>query len=114
MKRTMHEQLIERFLSGGMTGAEEEEFFTQVAIDSNLRQTFKAYRVVEDALRKHRDTIQSQHDRSRMRLASMLNLPPATAATRSTGGIAADTGAASVGSRFAIQWFLAGLVSASL
>lgn len=72
MTRTEQERLVERYLNSEMSSADEQEFFIQVAVDSNLRQTLKAYRIVESALRKHRDAALSQHAESRSRIISTL------------------------------------------
>lgn len=72
MTRTEQERLVERYLNSEMNSADEQEFFIQVAVDSNLRQTLKAYRIVESALRKHRDAAPSQHAESRSRVISTL------------------------------------------
>jgi hypothetical protein len=76
MTRAEQERMVERYLGGEMNSADEEEFFIQVAIDSDLRQTLKAYRIVESAIRKHRDTAASRHSETRDRLISMLGTQP--------------------------------------
>jgi|GEM_PF-2529363 len=72
MTRTEQERLVERYLNSEMSSADEQEFFIQVAVDSNLRQTLKAYRIVESALRKHRDAASSQHAEGRARVIAAL------------------------------------------
>lgn len=72
MTRREQERLVGRYLGGELTGAEEQEFFIQVAVDNDLRQTLKAYNVVDSALHKHRETIPVQHPASRERMVTML------------------------------------------
>jgi hypothetical protein len=73
MTRSEQERLVERYLSGEMISADEEEFFMQVAVNQDLRQTLKAYRIVESAIRKHRDNAPAHHDQSRTRFIAMLS-----------------------------------------
>ncbi len=97
MNRAEQERLVEHYLAGAMSTADEEDFYLQVAIDAELRQTLKAYRIVDSALRKHRDAVRPHQDLGRERLMIMLNAPVQAAATGlETGAIAAPAGAASV------------------
>lgn len=73
MTRTEQERLVERYLNGEMSSVDEQEFFIQVAVDNNLRQTLKAYRIVESALRKHRDAVPPHHAEARSRMITMLH-----------------------------------------
>ncbi len=74
MTRTEQERWVERYLSGEMNSADEQEFFIQVAVDNNLRQTLKAYRIVESAIRKHRDAVPSRHAGLRSKVVDMLKV----------------------------------------
>jgi hypothetical protein len=80
MNRNEYEHLVEKYLSGAMSPADEQEFFIRVAVDSNLRQTLKAYGIVESALRKHRESMASQHLDSRAHLVSLLGINTGTSA----------------------------------
>lgn len=73
MTRREQERIVGRYLGGELTGAEEQDFFIQVAVDNDLRQTLKAYQVVDSALHKHRETIPVQHPESRERMVMMLH-----------------------------------------
>ena len=120
MTRSEQERLVERYLSGEMISADEEEFFMQVAVDQDLRQTLKAYRIVESAIRKHRDNAPSHHDQSRARFITMLSAHAAahpTAADLEAAHPTASRGSAfrSVGKRLgrritvsatALQWLV--------
>ena len=55
MTRSERERLVEQYMEGSMDFAQEENFFIQVAIDEELRRTLKAYRIVEEAIRKERE-----------------------------------------------------------
>lgn len=90
MKPTEQERLVEQYLGGSMSPDEEQEFFIKVAVDSNLRQTLKAYRVVESALRKHRDAVAVQHVAARGNLMAALqkasqSVPAATSHSGNAG-----------------------------
>lgn len=74
MTRTEQERLVERYLNGEMNSADEQEFFIQVAVDNNLRQTLKAYRIVDSAIRKHRDAVPSRHAELRSKVVDMLKV----------------------------------------
>lgn len=52
MTRNEREQLIERWARGEMTPSEEQNFFIEVAANRELRSELKAYRIVDEALRK--------------------------------------------------------------
>ncbi len=97
MTRREQERLVGRYIGGELTGAEEQDFFIQVAVDNDLRQTLKAYQVVDSALHKHRETIPVQHPESRERMVMMLHQSAAAApaqqqAIRYRPGIAAIVG----------------------
>jgi len=79
MTRREQERLVGRYIGGELTGAEEQDFFIQVAVDNDLRQTLKAYQVVDSALHKHRETIPVQHPESRERMVMMLRQSAAAA-----------------------------------
>ncbi len=72
MNRAEREQLLERYLSGGMTSGDESDFFIQVALDKELRQELKAQRVIESALRKDEESESTEHTALRSRVAAML------------------------------------------
>lgn len=76
MTRSEREQLIERYLSGEMSSAEEGEFFIQVALDSELRLDLKAHRTIDSAISKERETVPAEHTALRGRMASMLAATP--------------------------------------
>jgi hypothetical protein len=85
MTRSERERLIDRYLSGEMGSAEEHDFFIQVAVDKEMRQEFKAHRIIESALRKDRYANDLQHSGVRIRIESLLTaspVPPAARAAR--------------------------------
>jgi hypothetical protein len=104
MNRTEGERLVERYMSGAMTGAEEQEFFIQVATDSNLRHTLKAYRIVDTAIQKHRDALPAQHTAARSRLTGMLSLPPHGPAVPAGTNVAGKAGRYATAIAFVRQW----------
>lgn len=130
MTRTEQERLVERYLNGEMNSADEQEFFIQVAVDNNLRQTLKAYRIVDSAIRKHRDAVPSRHAELRSKVVDMLKVTsvaqagpasPPPGNSRTTGlpsGSTARTGSAMfrwiVAAVAALGFTIAGFVVASI
>jgi len=78
MTRAEQERLVGRYLSGELGVTEEQEFFIRVAVDNELRQTLKAFRIVDNAIQKHRESAPIQHADSRNNLLIALNLQAAT------------------------------------
>ena len=72
MKRTEREQLIERYLEGSLTPAEEQEFFIEVATDREMQYDLKASQVVESAIRKDRELAPNSWSGTRTELTAML------------------------------------------
>jgi hypothetical protein len=92
MKQAECEQLVDRYMSGDMSVSEEQDFFIQVAVNDELRQTLKAYRVVDTALRKDRSVPRpAGNDRSRANVMAMLAATAPIAGAGAAGsGVAAD------------------------
>jgi hypothetical protein len=72
MTRSEREQIIQRYLSGEMSSAEEGDFFIQVALDNELRHDLQAQQTIESAFRKDREAERTGHTALRTRVASML------------------------------------------
>ena len=72
MIRADRDRLIERYMNGQMTQAEEEVFFINAAVNPELRQELKAHRLVETAVRKDRDRLPTGHAALRNRVAATL------------------------------------------
>lgn len=77
MIRADRDRLIERYMNGQMTQAEEEAFFINAAVNPELRQELKAHRLVETAVRKDRDGLTAGHAALRNRVAATLTSSPA-------------------------------------
>lgn len=86
MTRLERESMIGRYMCGGMTSAEEQEFFIQVALDPELRLELKAHRTVESAMRKDRDAEPTGHTALRGRIASTLAAHPPQPSTMAAAG----------------------------
>lgn len=116
MTRVEQEQLVGSYLRGEMSAAEEQEFFIQVALDSDLRQTLKAFRVVETAIQKHREAISPNHAESYQRLLVMLGSsatePAALIGTTAASGILRQ-GLGAIGARF-FNWTTALVATGAL
>ena len=72
MTRTEREQMIDRYLQGKLTPAEEQEFFIEAAIDKEMRYDLKASQVVENAIKKDRKMAPTSWGDTRTYLAAML------------------------------------------
>jgi hypothetical protein len=79
MIRSEREQIIQRYLSGEMSSAEEGDFFIQVALDRELRHDLQAQQTIESAFRKDREAERVGHTGLRTRVASMLAAGPPAA-----------------------------------
>ncbi len=90
MTRSEREAHIQRYLSGAMTSAEEQDFFIQVAVDDDLRLELKAQRTVESAMRKERDALFTSHAGLRERVATSLAMAGHGGYTSSLGHTAAS------------------------
>lgn len=101
MTRVEQERLVGNDLRGEMSAVEEQEFFIQVALDSDLRQTLKAFRVVDTAIQKHREAISPNHAESYHRLMAMLGTsatePAALIGTATSGMV--QQGLSAIGAR---------------
>jgi hypothetical protein len=80
MTRAEREQLIERYLRGQMSPSEEHDFFIEVAGNKELRLDLKAYRIVDDALRKDRSAETATYSALRASMLTMIEsrgtMPP--------------------------------------
>ncbi len=92
---------MQRYLSGAMSHTEEEEFFISVAVDTELRRTLRAHRVVESAIAKQRDAIPTDHGATRAHVLRQLNLPETTPPSSATDRPPVR--------RFHTSWMLGGL-----
>ncbi len=92
MMQHNREELVERYLAGQMTAAEESEFFLNVAVDDELQRTLRSYRIVENSIQS--DSVAAVRDRSpyRDKVMTLLAATPAV-----VGATAAAAGAASSG-----------------
>lgn len=72
MTRTEREQLIERYLQGELTPAEEQEFFIEAATDKEMRYDLKASQVVESAIKKDRKMAPTSWSDTRAHLVAVL------------------------------------------
>ena len=93
MTRLEREQLIERYLGGELSGAEEEAFFLEVAANRELRQELRAYRLVEQALAKESSGMHTTHSALRAHIQN-LALIPGTEAMVGAQGAGSGSGTA--------------------
>jgi hypothetical protein len=76
MTRAQREALVEHYLTGEMSAAEEQEFFMRVAVDGELLGTLRAHRQVERALRRDREALPSGYAAVQERALAMLAVQP--------------------------------------
>jgi hypothetical protein len=76
MTRSQREALVEHYLAGDMSAAEEQEFFMTVAVDGELLGTLRAHRQVERALRRDREALPSGYAAVQERALAMLAVQP--------------------------------------
>lgn len=126
---TQHERdtLVESYLGGEMTPDQESNFFLQVALDSELQRTLKAYRIMNQALDRERSESIASRSNYRESVMSLLAVTKAatvagTAVTAvkgissaTSGGSVAGAGTVSVaGLGIGLKVLLATIVGASL
>jgi len=110
MTHLEREYLVERYMAGEMSAAEEGDFFIHVAVDDELRQTLKAHQLMYGAIRSDSQTAVPETASYRSHILGML----ATSHT-AVGDGAAEVGGGSIpaGSTVATEsvggGFLAGI-----
>jgi|GEM_PF-3695381 len=81
MTRADREHLLQRYLEGTMSSAEEEEFLIRAALNTDLRMELKAHQTIDRALRKDRTAGTVEHTALRARVAANLSANPVPAET---------------------------------
>ncbi len=100
MTQFERESLVERYVSGAMSAAEEGDFFIHVAVDEELQRLLKAYRLMSDAIRADGETAVPRQARYRAHVFGMLAASP-VAAGSIAGGVTQGTGASGTAGGFA-------------
>lgn len=99
MTRADREHLLQRYLDGAMSSAEEEEFLIRAALNTDLRMELKAHQTIDRALRKDRTGALVEHTTLRSRVAATLAASAvpeaASSVSSSTPASAPQAGAAS-------------------
>ncbi|MCE7933445.1 MAG: hypothetical protein DYG96_02510 [Chlorobi bacterium CHB2] len=114
MIRADRDRLIERYMNGQMTQAEEEAFFINAAVNPELRQELKAHRLVETAVRKDRDGLTAGHAALRNRVAATLAAATPTPAMETAAphaGTLMERVAGAVATHPAVTAIIAGLLA---
>ena len=94
MTQNEHEILVEKYLAGDMSIAEESDFFINVALDNNLRQTLRAQHTLRRALASDMQTAVPQQAAYRTNIMALL----ATTQVIGGAGIGAGVSGAASGS----------------
>ena len=92
MTQNDHEILVEKYLAGDMSIAEESDFFINVALDNNLRQTLRAQHTLRRALASDMHTAVPQQAAYRTNIMALL------ATTQVIGGAGIGAGASGAAS----------------
>jgi len=92
MTQNEHEMLVEKYLAGDMNTAEESDFFINVALDNNLRQTLRAQHTLRRALAADLQTAVPQQAAYRSSIMALL------ATTQVIGGAGIGAGASGAAS----------------
>lgn len=114
MIRADRDRLIERYMNGQMTQAEEEAFFINAAVNPELRQELKAHRLVETAVRKDRDGLTAGHAALRNRVAATLAAATPTPAMETAApqaGTLMERVAGAVATHPAVTAIIAGILA---
>ncbi len=97
MRLSEHERLVDRYLLGEMTHAEEEEFVLRMATEPELVAMVRAHRFVDNALRNDREALPDDSDEvgERARAALVAASLPQGSALHAPAVTGAATGALS-------------------
>jgi hypothetical protein len=108
--------LIERYLRGELSPAQEERFFIEIATNKELRHELKAYQVVEETLVRDSRSVAAPQTALRARLeqqmAGMQATVPATSAAASSAPVA--TGGVAGATMIPLKWFLVAIIGTGL
>jgi hypothetical protein len=74
MTRLERDALIDRYLGGDMSPAEEQDFFIQAAVDKDLRRELKAQQTIASAIRKDSVLPPEDHLAVQVHVAAMLGV----------------------------------------
>jgi hypothetical protein len=115
MSQERREQLIEHYMSGGMSHAEEQQFFIEVAVDDELRRTLRAYRIIDSAIRKEREASTQGHQEVRERVAAAFLVAGNVPVSEATSG-PAHTAQPEVSNdiKRPFRWITAGILAVGL
>ncbi len=95
MTQIEREEIVERYLAGELSQADEADFFLHVAVDDELQRTLKAFQVMDRTIQADRDVEVPERSRYREHIMAMLAVTPAMI---SGGMVAAGSNVVSSGS----------------
>jgi len=93
MNQNEREVLVDRYLSGQLSSAEESDFFLKVAVDPELQRTLKAFKIVDRVVERDRESV-PVHGRYRDHVMSLI---AATHVVAGGGAVASGIAQAQVG-----------------
>jgi hypothetical protein len=116
VSRIDREHLIERYLRGELSPAQEERFFIEIATNKELRHELKAYRIVDETLVRDSRRLAAPQTALRARLEQQMSGMQATApaAPAAASSTPAATGGIAGATMVPLKWLLVALVGAGL
>lgn len=97
MTQFEREDLVERYLAGEMAPDQEAEFFLHVAVDDELQRTLKAFRIMDKAISRDRESGAGERSRYREHIMAMLAASPAVVGEGAAGASSTTGGTAAAG-----------------
>jgi hypothetical protein len=114
VSRIDREHLIERYLRGELSPAQEERFFIEIATNDELRHELKAYRVVEETLVRDSRRVVAPQTALRARLEQQMAGMRASATSAAASSAPVATGGVAGATMVPMKWFLVAVIGASL
>lgn len=115
MTRVEREELLRRYLEGGMSLDQEHDFFIQVALDKELRHELRAQQTVDKAFQKDRIVDPSEYAVLQRNVSTMLaGMSPAVQSAGAAGASRLNTGIGHSGKWQAAGLLLIGMVAGVL
>lgn len=77
MTQIEREEIVERYLAGELSQADEANFFLHVAVDDELQRTLKAFQIMDRTIHADREVQVPERSRYREHIMAMLAVTPA-------------------------------------
>ena len=60
MNQNERDTIVDRYLTGTLSSAEESDFFLAVAVDPELQRTLKSFQIMDRVIARDRDSVPAQ------------------------------------------------------